>query len=229
MKRSLIVLMGLDGSGKSLQAGLLAEWLASKGRKAEVVWMRGESYITAPLIRLGKAVLGGPRERKRGEGVRDPESYERYTRQKKSMFRNPALRSIWRSCTLIDHYISFRRALRRVPRDADIIVLDRYVYDSMIDIDSAFGSGGRETRRLLDSRLFRLFPRPDKVILLEIPPEESMKRKDDIPSIEYLESRHPVYHIIAERVNAGIVDAAKPVEEVQADIRREIAGIVGAE
>jgi len=226
MKRKLIVLMGLDGSGKTLQANMLADWLNSRGEKTEVVWMRGESYITVPLIGLGKAVLRGPRENKRGEGIADRDPYEKYIESKKSMFKNPLLRSIWRSSTLLDHYISFRKALGRLPADVSTVILDRYVYDSMIDIDSAFGSGGSETERLLESRFYRLFPKPDRVVLLDIPPEESMRRKDDIPSIEYLESRYPVYHIVAERVGAGTVDATKSKEEVQADIRREVEGIV---
>ena len=227
MKRRFIVLMGLDGSGKTLQANMLAEWLTSKGEKTAVVWMRGESFITAPLIRLGKSVLRGPREKKRGEGVTDPESYRRYTDSKKSMFRNPLLRSVWRSSTLFDHYISLRKALGRLPGDVKNVILDRYVYDSMIDIDSAFGSEGRETDRLLKSRFFRLFPTPDKVVLLEISPEECMRRKNDIPSIEYLESRYPVYHLIAERVGAAEVDATGSIEEVQADLRKEIEGVIG--
>lgn len=226
MRRKIIVLMGLDGSGKTLQAGMLAEWLAARGEKAEVVWMRGESYITAPLIRIGKAVLRGPREEKRGEGISDPGSYRRYTESKQSMFRNPLMRAIWRSTTLIDHYISFRKAVGRLNKDVTTIIFDRYIYDSMIDIDSAFGSGGREAERLLDSILLRLFPKPDKVVLLDLPPEESMRRKDDIPSIEYLESRRPVYHIIAERVCASTVDATQSKEDVQADLRREIEGAV---
>jgi thymidylate kinase len=224
MKRRIIVLMGLDGSGKTLQASILAEWLAYKGEKAEVVWMRGESYITAPLIRLGKAFLKGPREKKRGEGIADPVPYAKYTRSKESMFKNPVLRSVWRSCTLIDHYISFRKAIGRLGGDVGIVILDRYVYDTLTDIDSAFGSGGRETEKLLNSRLFRLFPKPDIVVFLEVPPEVCMTRKDDIPSLEYLESRHPVYRIIAERVGARTVDATKSVEEVQADIRNQIEG-----
>ncbi len=229
MRRKLIVLMGLDGSGKTLQANMLADWLNARGEKAAVIWMRGESYITAPLIRLGKSVLGGPRETKRGEGIADRATYEKYTRSKKSMFKNPLLRSVWRSSTLLDHYISLRKALGRLPADVTTVILDRYVYDSMIDIDSAFGSAGRETERLLDSRFYRLFPKPDRVVLLEIPPEVSMRRKDDIPSIEYLESRYPVYHIIAERVGAGVVDATAAVEQVQADIRREIEGVISRE
>jgi dTMP kinase len=226
MKRKLIVLMGLDGSGKTLQANLLAEWLNSRGVTAEVVWMRGESYITAPLIRLGKAALHSPRESKRGEGIADRPSYERYTESKKSMFRNPLLRAVWRSTTLIDHYISFRRALGRLSRDVTTVILDRYVYDSVIDIDSAFGSGGQETERLMASPLLRLFPQPDRVVLLDIPPAEAMKRKDDIPSVEYLESRHPVYRAIAEMVGAATVDATASIDDVQADIRRHIEGVI---
>jgi thymidylate kinase len=226
MKRKIIVLMGPDGSGKTLQANMLVEWMATRGERAEVVWMRGESYITVPLIRAGKALLRGPREQKRGEGIADPDSYEKYTQSKQSMFKNPILRAIWRSTTLIDHYISFRKAIGRLGRDVTTVILDRYVYDSMIDIDSAFGSGGREAERLLGSVFAGLFPRPDRVVLLDLPAEESMRRKDDIPSIEYLESRRPVYHIIAERIGAGTVDATKSKEEVQEDIRKEIEGVI---
>ena len=39
MTPKLMVLMGLDGSGKTTQAELLCSWLRHRGLKAEVVWI----------------------------------------------------------------------------------------------------------------------------------------------------------------------------------------------
>jgi thymidylate kinase len=70
----------------------------------------------------------------------------------------------------------------------------------------------------------RLFPRPDLVVLLEISPQEAMRRKDDIPSADYLESRQAIYRSIAAGVDAASVDAARPVEEVQRAITEIVKG-----
>ena len=222
MKRKLIVLMGLDGSGKSTQAEMASEWLRSRGIPTEVVWMRGESYITQPVLSIGKALLRAPRQEKRGGGIESGKDYERYVDGKQAMFKNRFLRAIWRTLTIIDLYITFKLSFRSVGRDTRVVILDRYVYDSLIDIDSAFGSGGTEAVRMLDSSLLGLFPEPDMVFLLEIPPEEAMKRKDDIPSIVYLEERHDLYLKFAEITGAIRLDSTASKEQVQTRIRNRL-------
>ncbi len=218
MKPKLIVLMGLDGSGKSTQARHACEWLRDRGIPSQVVWMRGESYITRPVLKVGKALLRAPGEEKRGGGIASGEDYRRYVDGKQTIFKNRFLRAIWRTLTILDLYITFRLSFRSVSRDTEVVILDRYVYDSLIDIDSAFGSGGAEAERLLDSSLLGLFPKPDMVLLLDIPPEEAMKRKDDIPSIMYLEERHGLYLRLAELTGAFRVDATGSIEGVRTDI-----------
>ncbi|MGD8627857.1 MAG: hypothetical protein PVH52_02120 [bacterium] len=222
MKPKLIVLMGLDGSGKSTQAEMASDWLTRQGVPTQVVWMRGESYITRPVLRVGKALLGAPREDKRGGGIESGREYERYVDGKQAMFKNPLLRAIWRTLTIIDLYITFKLSFRSVSRDTRVVILDRYVYDSLIDIDSAFGSGGTEAVKMMDSSLLGLFPRPDMVFLLEIPPEEAMKRKDDIPSMAYLEERHGLYLKFAEITGATRVDATSSIGQVQSAITHRL-------
>ncbi len=226
MKRKLIVLMGLDGSGKSTQANHACEWLKREGIPTQVVWMRGESYLTRPVLKIGKALLRAPKEEKRGGGIDSGEDYKRYVDGKQSMFKNRFLRAIWRTLTIIDLYITFRLSFRSVGRDTRVVILDRYVYDSLIDIDSAFGSGGAEAVKMLESSLLGLFPEPDMVFLLEIPPEEAMKRKDDIPSIVYLEERHDLYFKFAELTRAIRVDATGSIDQVQSDIMDRLKEVV---
>jgi dTMP kinase len=226
MKRKMVVLIGLDGSGKSTQAGLLRDWFRSGGTPAETVWMRGESYLTRPVLAVGKKLLRAPRETKRGEGIKAGKTYDRYVGSKHALFRNRLLRRVWTGLTLLDLYITFRAAFVRIPRDTVVVVLDRYIYDSFIDIDTAYGEEGREAERLLGSALAGLFPKPDLVLLLEITPGEAMKRKDDIPSMAYLEKREAVYETVGRAVGAVRVDAGRPVEEVQACIRDAVKGVV---
>jgi dTMP kinase len=224
MKPALIVLMGLDGSGKTTQAERLAAWLRNNGTKAETVWMRGNSYVTRPVLAVGKAFLRAPKESKRGEGIKAGKTYKTYVDTKRTMFRRKWLRKVWTALTLVDLYITFRIAFSKLPRDTAAVIMDRYIYDSFIDIDAAFGEDGREALRLLSSGAARVFPRPDLVILLRITPEEAMHRKDDIPSADYLEQREALYGSIAEAVGARVIDGAKPVAEVEAEIREVVRG-----
>jgi dTMP kinase len=224
MKRKLIVLMGLDGSGKSTQAEHLRDWLRAGGAAAETVWMRGESYLARPVLAVGKAILRAPKESKRGEGVRAGGEYEAYVAGKNSVFGNRFLRRVWTGLTLVDLYITFRIAFRRLPRNTKVVVLDRYIYDSFVDLDTAFGGCGGEALRLLRSAAARIFPAPDLVVLLEVAPQEALRRKTDIPSVGYLEERETVYRSIAAAVGAVSVDAGKPLEEVQLRIREIVKG-----
>ncbi len=223
MKRFCIVIMGLDGCGKTTQANILCRRLNDAGRKASVIWLRGESYLTLPLIKAGKYILKAPRQSKRGEGIGE-RSYERYVSGKKALFRNFLTRAIWRSLTIFDAYLSLKFALKKVEADVEFLIFDRYLYDTLIDIDTAFAKGGSEVMRLLRSPLTSSFPKPDLIILLDITPREAMKRKDDIPSLEYLEERDPLYKKVADALGAQVIDATQSIEEIGDEIFRLVQG-----
>ena len=116
--------MGLDGSGKTTQANLLAHDLAGRGIEAAVVWMRGESYLTRPLLKVAKAILRAPKSAKRGQTDR-PEAYERYVSSKRSVFRSGLARAVWRSLVIADFYITLEVAFRKLGKKVRLVVLDR--------------------------------------------------------------------------------------------------------
>lgn len=225
MKRRLVVLMGLDGSGKTSQGNLLAKWLEERGLRTQVVWMRGESYLTLPLLKLAKWLLRAPRAKKRGEAD-TPESYREYTGKKRSLLKSGFLRAVWCTLVLLDFYITFRLAFRKLAGGVRVVVLDRYVYDSLIDIVSGSGGGTEEVRRLLKSRFVGIFPRPDRVVLLDLEPAEAYRRKDDIPSLDYLVERNDLYRAIARDTGASVVDASGTIAGVESAVREALSGWV---
>lgn len=223
-KRQLIVLMGLDGSGKSTQGEAIARWFEDKGTQAAVVWLRGESYVTRPVLKVAKGLLRAPKGRKRGE-AETPEAYQKYVAGKRSMFRSGLARAAWRNLVFVDFYITYRLAFSRIDRRAKVVILDRYLYDSLIDIATAFGGGPDEVKRLLGSWRTRVFPKPDRVILLDLDPAVAMRRKDDIPSMDYLEERHVLYRTLAAELGATIIDASQPIDQVAASINNSLADL----
>ena len=75
---SLVVLSGLDGSGKSTQTALLAERLGADGIPAAVLWNRWKPFLSAGVIRLAKRYL---RAQGTGAGRRLSRLYRREASQ----------------------------------------------------------------------------------------------------------------------------------------------------
>lgn len=214
-----IVIFGIDGCGKTTQAGLLKKALAQKGKKAEVIWLRGESYLTKPLLSIAKAMLRAPSQKKRGQPA-DEQSHQTYSRRKTALFKIPLARWLWRFLAFLDTWITLLVSKSKIRDKPDILIFDRYVYDTMIDIACAFGKGEQEISKMLRSNWLRFFPKPDLLILIDLDAEQAIKRKDDVPSISYLLERQPHYRLIADICGAKKIDGSKSVDEIASQILR---------
>ena len=71
--------------------------------------------------------------------------------------------------------------------------------------------------------LRRLLPDPDLLVVLDLGPEEAMRRKPESPDLRYLAGRRSLYLEIAAQENGLVVDAAKDPDDVQQTIRAELA------
>jgi dTMP kinase len=132
---------------------------------------------------------------------------------KRRVFRSAATRRMWEWVASIDH------CLQTVPRvlaallSRRLVIADRYYHDALVDMGANFGSDAPEPHGL-----FRFFPRPDRVILLDAPEEVVIDRKRDVPSLDYLKQRRPLYLAMAKRHGWPIVDATRTADEVHRDI-----------
>lgn len=154
MKGKLIVLEGIDGSGKATQSGFLEENLVKLGRK--VMHISFPDY-ESPSSSLVKMYLNG-------DFGSNPEDV------------NPYAASMLYA---VDRFASFRTKWKSFYEDGGIVIADRYTTSNMVHQMTKYDD--MEKRKEFLSWLDRTeyeeleLPRPDVVILLDVPLSVSEK------------------------------------------------------
>jgi dTMP kinase len=120
--------------------------------------------------------------------------------------RNP----VHRQLIVLDYFLSTVIKIKIPLMRGRNIVCDRYVYDLQADLLRQHKRTGRILRRLL--------PKPDKVFLIDLPEEVAFKRKNDVPSIDYLTQRRGGFLDLAKQYNMTVLDGSKPLKELRSQI-----------
>lgn len=148
MKGTLIVLEGIDGSGKETQASLLEKKLKEKGR--EVMHISFPDY-KSPSSALVKMYL-------KGDFGKNPEDV------------NPYAASLFYA---VDRFASYRMKWKDFYQKGGIIIADRYTTSNMVHQMTKYED--KKARKDFLAWLEKTeyeeleLPRPDLVILLDIP------------------------------------------------------------
>ena len=201
----LLVFEGLDGSGKSTQARLVAKWLGARGYRVFFTeW--NSSELVSDTIRRGKK-----------KGLLTPTTF-----------------SLLHATDFADR---FERHILPPLRAGYIVICDRYVYTAFVR-DAARGCDVTWVRNM-----YAFAPPPDKVFYFRVPVAVSLARKiasrqkisyyeagmdlglsnDVAESYERFQARlKKEYEQSISRDGFTVIDAARPVERVHADLRREI-------
>jgi dTMP kinase len=208
----LLAFEGLDGSGKSTQVQLCAEWLAGRASRPA----RGG----APLV------LREPGGTPLGESIRSLLLGERSMGALSEMLLYQAARA-----ELYEHVVL--PALRR----GETVLLDRSHYSTW-----AYQGAGLGVDRALLEQLTLVVTRgrlPDKVVLLEVPPEQAVARlalrSDGAPG-DRIEQRDPDFFArVAEgyrqlaQAHGGrflVVSGTGSPEQVASAVREALAHVV---
>lgn len=189
---SILVFLGIDGSGKSTHARAIHNFLRSEGKRVKYVWMRRIAYSSLPLLGLSRA-LGITRVRRFKNGAHWISEYPFYAYR--------PLQLLWPLFQLADSLLHtiFSINLPLLINPETIIVVDRGIIDTLVDvtIDAGFSKG----YAILESLYVMSIPKNSYIAVFDIDEKIAMQRKSDIPSIRYLELRRKLYLSLAKRYN----------------------------
>jgi thymidylate kinase len=223
-KRGLLICFtGIDGSGKTTQAERLLAWLQSRGIKSTYVWSRGEVLaIRRVMLILGRRILGASEHRI----VADKALYREYQFKKSKLLRNPFVRGMWSAMVRLEHLIQINRDIRGSIRAGNVVVCDRYLWDSTVDLAALNNKKPEWLLNRVNKFMWRLIPRPTLTFLLDIPADEALKRKDDIPSSEYVYSRIEHYRHLAKNCRIILIDGCGNIATIQNKITDTVGSYI---
>lgn len=227
----IICLNGIDGSGKSLQAQRLVAQLNAAGYPAVHVWTGGRRSLRRPLISIGKRFLRAANSAQRGPGKADSvvatqSGYGAYISSTQRILKRRSLYRLWQHISLLEHAAEIWVMVLPHLLRGRIVVCDRYLHDSIIRVAVLGGSDASQLPQQL--RLLRWYRVPQTTLgfLIDVPSEVAYNRKDDIPDIEYLQRRVPLYHAAAAQLKMHIVDGTKTPDEIAALIWETVSQVL---
>jgi thymidylate kinase len=215
----VIALSGLDGAGKSTQAQAVRAALATLGYDVVAVWTPlGSNLRLRRLASAGRRLLArlpaGPYAR----GGRDPtqsllSSYGDDT-SAQGTARKAAV-AVWTTVNALTNAVSFRRPAGGTRFRGRIVIYDRYVLDTVVDL--RFNFAGASSFRVQEKLVRLVAPTPRCAFLLDLPPETAHARKPDW-SLAQTRMRAAIYGADHRRLGVRLVDAQRPPDELTAEI-----------
>jgi len=208
----VIILSGIDGSGKSTHARKLASELQSSGNPVKYLWMRGQgriflSFMLLTLCRL----LGITKVRRLENGVKVSE-YPFYAYR--------PLRLLFPWLQFFDSLLYSGILVHRPLLRSHDIIMDRSAVDTFVDIIAY--THAPVAAQLLQRLLLALLPKGSLVVVLDLNEETAMRRKRDVLCIDYLKSRRRIYRHLAENYGWYILSTEFEFKKVHELIMRLI-------
>ena len=211
----LIVIEGLDGSGKATQAKLLAARLAEEGRKVKEITFPNYASESSALVKMYLAGQFGDK----------PDDVNAYAAS---------------SFYAVDRYASYKKEWGSFYEAGGIVIADRYTTSNAVHQCSKLPPEQWESflHWLFDYE-FRLLglPAPDKVLYLQVDPVVSQKlmtgryhgdeSKKDVheKDVEYLLRSRKAAEFCAAHLGWATVHCTKDgvmrtIEEIQSEVRQ---------
>ncbi len=214
MTAQLVCLTGIDGAGKSTLAQNVTDELVDRGFDARYVYGRYLPRLAYPMMELGRrSVLSDT-------SIED--DYVEHQAEKAGLFERAWVRRSYELLLMTDYAPQLCYRLVRPLLTADYVICDRYFYDTLLtDLGGDVVRSPEEAVKRYQ-RYARVLPSPDYEFYIEISPEVSMERKDDVPAIEYLEDRKSFYDYFAEELDMHVLDGKMSREALTAAVVEEI-------
>jgi thymidylate kinase len=213
---AVIALMGIDGCGKSTLGRALAERMGAAGEPADVRWVMLRPFLLRPFIVAAKFLL----VRKAPKS----QNYAAHIEAKRSgMAKLKFAHSLYLLVMLLDYLPQAWFKLWWPRLRGRHVICDRYFHDMALDYAITVNGDAQRMLQVM-ALMARFLPRPDLHYHVKVPPEVAFARKDDVPSISYLQERDALYAQIAQALALpalnGQDDPAANSTRILSDLRQ---------
>ena len=219
MKKGIFICFtGIDGSGKTTLAKSLVEVMKRKGIESRYVYNRFNPFMLKPFIIVARALL-----------LRGKDMFKDYiadSNAKRRIFKNRFLSIVYQSFLLFDYSFQIFLKVKILLMLGRNIICDRYIYDTVCtDLATDLNYSDEKIVNILRKCLY-LFPKPDMTFLIDVPEEIAYKRKDDVPSVDYLKDRRNVYLKVGREYEMTILDGTKGLTELKNAVENKVIGYI---
>ncbi len=199
----LICLVGIDGSGKTTLAKELVREANRRGFSFKYVWGNAQPIFLRPLRALAHLTV-----LRNVDMQKNNEDYERI--KEKVSKRYGFLSNVYSRILVVDYCIWLFLKVRVPLSFGKRIICDRYLFDVAVNLYFLNKSLFFNIEKTTDS-LLKYFPAPDLLFVIDVPPDVAFQRKNDIPSIAFLERRRSIYRNLGDKFNAVELDGTAPI------------------
>lgn len=213
----VISFSGIDSAGKSTQIALFQKYCAERNVSSKVKWSKARA---TPAVEFIKRVIRRDKKMSHEDKLKNREQIYSNSKKKKLLL----FASLFELCFYWGIY--FRLLRRRY----DVLILDRYLWDSCAEIKTDFQ--GIDFENWLVWRLLtRVAMKPDIAILLVVPLEASLERdiaKTDttVANPAVIDSRarktekiETYFRLREEGKWTNVLDGLRTIDDIQHEIR----------
>lgn len=216
---------GLDGSGKTTQCEALRASLEALGVDAVYSWTKiARDPVLKRIAGPAKALLRG--RRRVQAAIPDPTDPTQPAgmspeeqRAKQLSRGNPAVHLVWTTVVAIANAATQRKVVKGHLRAGRVVICDRYVLDTAAHLRYRYGDSDYRLQILLNKLIS---PTPLRSYLLEVAPEEALRRKREQYDLEQLTYLARLYGTGAEALDVRRLDGSAPPEELCAAVARDV-------
>jgi thymidylate kinase len=217
----IISLSGADGSGKTAHAEALVEALRLCEIKTTYFWNRGGStglLRLASRLRRTQSGRDGKGAATAGGGHQPgDDTLERRRRR----LANPAARLLWSWLVAFDQIGAYWLRAWLPARLGRVVVVDRYAYDTAVEMDASLPADARWSRLAIQAML-ALTPRPAFAYVLDSLSQTARLRKPDEPWHAAREQERRDYLALARRLDLRTLSTEGAFAESNDPLIREV-------
>ncbi len=203
----LIVLCGVDGSGKTTTLEMIHDYVRALGRTAVIVDALSPDCRNLPYFRTY---------------AQDPGTALAGTTDLAALC----------CVSLGDRLLNVRTRLLPLMRNGTWILCDRYVFTSLAEM-LAIGSPEKDIKVI--SEIAKLFPGPDLAILADVPPDVAIRRirarpqdRDKVLHLRFYERAVESFRIVGRDNGLVIVNTNRPPKAAFESFRRHLDRLLAA-